>query len=493
MVDSELTTIAETTHQHRARSIVFVVVCVGVSMVVLDTTIVTVALPTMLNDLHINPAKMSWTMNAYLLAFGGLLLLSGRLGDMYGTRCLYAAGIAIFTIASLACGLAHGPEMLFVARAVQGAGSAIVTAVSLSLILTLFPEIPQRSSALAIYSLICAAGGGVGEIVGGLLTQRLNWRWIFLVNVPIGVVVYVCSITLLPRTDEHSNWQGRLDVRGALTVTLAITLLIYGLIGGGAVSECSRCRVGLLVAGLFFAVLFVRFESNASSPLISLTLFSSTNFGVANVVGAFWSTTMYSWFVLGALYLQNAVGYTPFEVGLAYLPGEVATAIMAVGFSGRILKRFGTRFTLCSGLWLSSAGLALLSRAPAQGLYWTDVLPSMTVLGIGAGIASPALLLSAANGLPDKEAGVASGIINTSIMLGGALGLALLVGISEHCTRDLRHSGVGLRAAVGMGYQVALLSGATGSAISAVLAAIWMQRVLAPESVPHKSGVTPAR
>jgi EmrB/QacA subfamily drug resistance transporter len=445
--------------------------CLGVLMIILDTTVVTAALPSILQDLRAPDSSLTWIMNAYVLTFGGFLLLSGRLADLYGRRRLFVIGLGLFTVASLICGLALDEVTLLLGRIAQGLGAAVVTAVSLSLLLTLFPEPEERARAMGIFGFITAGGGSVGEIFGGVLTRTLGWHWVFLVNLPIGVTILVLCLRFLP-PDTLPARRVRLDVTGATSITTALTALVYALDRGREGGWASTETLGLLgIAGLLL-VLFFKTELRASEPLIPLRLFRLSHFAAASGLGSLWAAGSLAWLVMTALYLQRVLGFNPLQVGLAFTPATVIMGAFSAGLSAKVVLRFGVRCPLWIGLTLAAAGLALLARTPSDGTYLADVLPAMILLGLGGGLASNALLLAAMNGVDADDTGIASGLINTAFMLGGALGLAVLAGVGETRTEGLRHSGAGAVAALNSGYHLAFFIGAILTATAAVYGAL---------------------
>ena len=394
------------------------VVCLGVLMVVLDMTIVNVALPSIRTDLGFSETTLVWVVNAYMLTCGGFLLLGGRLGDLFGHRRVFMIGIVVFTLASLACGLSGAQAPLVIARAVQGLGGAIVDAVALALLMQLFVEPGERAKAMGVYGFVCAGGGSIGVLLGGVLTDVYDWHWVFLVNLPIGVAVLGLSLALLPRMSAPVD-RTKLDVGGALTVTAALMLAVYAIVGGNEAGWASPRTLGLLgVAALLFAS-FVAIEARVAKPLMPLRLFRSTTLNAANVIGVLWSAAMFAWFFLSALYLQRVLGYSALHVGLAFLPSNIIMAACSLGLSARIVMRFGLRRPLVGGLLCAALGLALFARAPVDGGFAVDVLPGMLLLGLGAGIAFNPLLLAAMSDVGESESGLASGIVNTSFMMGG--------------------------------------------------------------------------
>src|SRR5437764_8289848 len=424
------------TMDRRKRWLAFIVLCFGVLMIVLDTTIVNVALPSIKEDLRFTETSLVWVVHAYMLTFGGFLLLGGRLGDLYGHRKLFLLGLTLFTLASLACGLSDSQALLVGARAVQGLGGAVVSAVALSLIMNLFTEPADRAKAMGVYGFVCAGGGSIGVLLGGILTSALSWHWIFLVNIPIGIAVYALCVSLLPNArGQIAN--ARLDVAGAVTVTTALRLAVY-----------------------------------VRSPLMPLGLFRLRNVATANVVGVLWAAAMFAWFFLSALYLQLVLGYSPLQVGLAFLPANLIMGAFSLGLSAKLVMRFGFRTPIAAGLLVAASGLALFARAPVDGSFLVDVLPSMILLAVGAGMAFNPVLLAAMSEVAPSESGLASGVVNTAFMMGGALGLAVLASLAGARTETLQAAGAAAPAALTGGYHAAFAVGAIFAAIAAALSAL---------------------
>ncbi|WP_241117361.1 MFS transporter, partial [Achromobacter xylosoxidans] len=415
--------------QGRQRWWALMVLCLGVLMIVLDTTIVNVALPSIREDLHFTETSLVWVVNAYMLTFGGFLLLGGRLGDLLGHRRMFLAGLVLFTVASLACGLARGQGLLIAARAAQGLGGAVVSAVSLSLIMNLFTEAGERARAMGVYGFVCAGGGSLGVLLGGLLTSKLSWHWIFLVNIPIGVAVYALCLRLLPAARGAAGG-GKLDVAGALTVTASLMLAVYAVVNGNEAGWTSAQSLGLLGAAALLMALFLAIEARVAEPLMPLALFRLRNVATANVVGVLWAAGMFAWFFVSALYMQLVLGYDAMQVGLAFLPANLIMAAFSLGLSAKLVMRFGIRGPLATGLLMAALGLALFARAPVDGHFAADVLPGMLLLGLGAGIAFNPMLLAAMSDVEPGQSGLASGVVNTAFMMGGALGLAVLASLA---------------------------------------------------------------
>jgi EmrB/QacA subfamily drug resistance transporter len=452
----------------RTRWLALYTLCLASLMIVLDATIVNVALPSIREDLGFSETSLAWVVNAYLLTYGGFLLLGGRLGDLYGHRRLFLAGITLFTLASLACGLSTTQGMLVAARTVQGLGGAVASAVSLSLMMTLFTEPTERAKAMGIFGFVAAGGGSIGVLLGGILTDLLNWHWIFLVNFPIGVLVVLLSLRLLPG-ERGPATSTRLDIAGAVTVTAALMLAVYAIVNGNQAGWTSVQTLGLLGAAAALLGLFLVIESRVPAPLVPLRLFKRRNISVSNAVGVLWAAAMFAWFFLSALYMQFVLGYSPLKVGLAFLPANVIMAAFSIGLSAKIVMRFGIRKPIAVGLSFAAVGMLLFVRAPVDGSFVTDVLPSMILLGIGAGMALNPVLLAAMGDVEPSEAGLASGLVNTSFMMGGALGLAVLASIAASRTHTLRLAGHGELSALTGGYHLAFVFGALFAALAAVL------------------------
>ena len=354
----------------RQRWLALYVLCAGVLMIVLDTTIVNVALPSIREDLRFTETSLVWVVNAYMLTFGGFLLLGGRLGDLFGHRRLFLLGITLFTLASLACGAAGSQPMLIGARAVQGIAGAIVSAVALSLIMDLFTAPADRAKAMGIYGFVCAAGGSVGVLLGGVLTSVLNWHWIFLVNLPIGIAVYGCCRALLPE-DRSTAAGGRLDIAGSATVTSALMLAVYAIVNGNGAGWTSVQTIGLLAVTSLLLALFLGIEAQVRAPLMPLGLFKLRNVATANAIGILWAAAMFAWFFIAALYLQRVLGYTAMQVGLAFLPANLIMAAFSVGLSAKVVMRFGTRLPLATGLlWRRPDSRCSRGRRQAGRLRW---------------------------------------------------------------------------------------------------------------------------
>jgi EmrB/QacA subfamily drug resistance transporter len=463
------------TLDNRGRWLALLVLCLGDLMIVLDVTIVGVALPSIQDDLGFSDEELAWVVNAYLITFGGFLLLGGRLGDLFGHQRLFLLGIALFTAASAACGLATSQELLVGARAVQGLGAAVVSAVALSLMMTLFTEPAERAKAMGIFGFVASGGGSIGVLLGGVLTDVLNWHWIFLVNVPVGILVVVLTMLLIPAARVPTAAQ-RLDIAGAVTVTLSLMIAVFAIVNGNEVGWLTARTLGLLAAAGALLAVFVAIEARVDSPLVPLRLFRLRNIAVSNVVGVLWAGSMFAWFFLSALYLQLVLGYSPLEVGLAFLPGNLVMGALSIGLSAKLVMRFGIRLPLAAGLSLAALGLLLFARAPVDGNFVVDVLPAMILLGLGAGMAFNPVLLAAMSDVEPTEAGLASGVVNTSFMMGGALGLAVLASLAASRTDSLLASGDSELAALTGGYHAAFLVGALFAVAAAAIGGLLLRQ-----------------
>jgi EmrB/QacA subfamily drug resistance transporter len=413
-----------------------------------------------------------------MLTFGGFLLLGGRLGDLYGRRRLFLIGLALFTLSSLACGLAQARLELIAGRALQGVGGAVVTAVSLSLIMTLFTEPTERARAMGVYSFIASAGGSIGELLGGLLTQVFGWHSIFLLNLPIGIGVYFATASLLPPEAAASGWR-RLDLAGAVTVTVALMLAVYAIVNANRLGWLSPTTLELLGVSLVLLALFLWIEARGSAPLMPLRMLLMRSIVVANLVSGLWSAGMFAWFVLSALYLQRVLGYDPFRVGLSFLPADLIIMAFSIGLSAQMVLKWGMRTPLGVGLIFTAAGLAWFARAPLHGRFMPDVLPAMVLIGIGAGMGFNPLLLLAMSGVDESDTGLASGLVNTSFMMGGAFGLALLASLADANTQRLAALGTGSLLALTQGYHIAFATSALLTLIASALVGVWVRAKVA--------------
>jgi EmrB/QacA subfamily drug resistance transporter len=458
----------------RARWLALVILCVGDLMIVVDTTVVNVALPSIRNSLGFSQTSLAWVVNAYMVTFGGFLLLAGRLGDLFGQRRLFLSGTAAFTVASLVCGVSTTQGMLIAARAVQGLSGALVSALAFSLIVLLFTEPSERTKAMGVFGFVMSGGGSIGVLAGGVLTDLVGWHWIFLVNLPIGVAVTVAGLRLLPAVQTGAERQP-LDSTGAVAITGAMVLAVYAIVNGNSAGWTSAQTLGLLAAAVATLGAFVAWESRVRAPLIPLGIFRHRNLSVANVVGILWAAAMFALFFISALYLQLVLGYSPLKVGLAFLPGNLIMMAFSLGLSAKLVMRFGFRAPLACGLVTASLALLWLARAPVHGSFAVDVLPSMVLIGVGGGLAFNPVLMAAMSDVEPQNSGLASGIANTAFMMGGALGLAVLASAATARTHQLAAAGHGPLAALTGGYHLAFALGALLALAAATVGAVFLR------------------
>ena len=451
-----------------SRWLALIVLCVGMLMIVLDATIVNVALPSIQDDLGFSQNSLAWVVNAYLIAFGGLLLLAGRLGDLIGRRRVFLIGLAVFTAASLLCAVAQSQGVLIGARFVQGVGGALTSAVILGMIVTMFPEPREQAKAIGVYSFVASAGGSIGLLAGGALTEAINWHWIFFVNLPIGVATALFAMRLV-EGDKGIGFKQGADVPGAVLITGALMLGVYTILEAGDQGWGSVQTLGLGGVSIALLAAFIARQARIPNPLMPLRLFRSRNVAGANAVQALFVGGMYGMFFLGALYLQRVLGYDALEVGLAFLPTTIVIGTLSLGFSERLNMRFGPRATLIPSLVLIGAALLLFARTPVDGTFLTDVFPSVLLLGAGAGLAFPSLMTLSMSGATPSDSGLASGLVNTTLQVGGAIGLAVVTTFATERTQGLLADGESTASALTSGFHVAYLIGAGLVAVALVI------------------------
>jgi EmrB/QacA subfamily drug resistance transporter len=455
----------------RNRWLALYVLCAGMLMIVLDVTVVNVALPSIQTDLGFSQAGLAWVVNAYLISFGGLLLLAGRIGDLVGHKRIFLAGLGVFTLASLICGLAQSQTVLVVARFVQGAGGAMTSAVILGMIVTMFPEPRDQAKAIGVYAFVASAGGSIGLLAGGVLTQAINWHWIFFINVPIGIATAVFALRLLG-DNRGIGLRNGADLPGAALIVGALMLGVYTIVVPAAKHGWgSSAALGLGGIAVALLALFVLRESRARTPLVPLRIFRSRDVAGANIIQALLVAGMFGMFFLGALYLQRVLHYDALEIGLAFLPTTLVMGALSLRYSERLIMRFGARRTLLPGMVLVAAGLLLFARVPVHGSYLRDILPVTLLLGLGVGSSFPALMTLAMSGAAPQDAGLASGLVNTSAQVGGALGLAVLATLSASRTNELLHAGKSASVALTAGYHLAFVVAAV-LVLAAIVAAL---------------------
>ena len=461
----------------RARWVALYVLCAGMLMIVLDVTIVNVALPSIQTDLGFSPSALAWVVNSYLIAFGGLLLLAGRLGDLFGRRRVFLVGLALFTGASMVCGLAQNEWTLVVARFVQGGGGALTSSVILGMIVTMFTDPREQVKAIGVFAFVASAGGAVGLLAGGVLTQSINWHWIFFVNVPIGAATALLTRRYVG-ADTGTGATDGVDVAGAVLVTVALMLGVYTIVKPAAEQGWSSgTTLGYAAASLVLLTAFVVREARARSPLMPLRIFRSRNVCGANLIQVFGAAGMFGTFFLGALYAQKVLGYDPLRVGLTFLPITIIMGTLSVRYADRLSARFGGKALAVAGMSMIGVGLALLAFTPTHGGYWVHIFPSMAVIGLGAGTCFPPLMGLAMSGATPEDAGLASGLINTTAQVGGALGLAVLATLSASRTTHLEATGHSTAAALTGGYHLGFWLAAGLVGVAVVVAATVLKAV----------------
>jgi EmrB/QacA subfamily drug resistance transporter len=471
------------------RWLALVVLCVGVLMIVLDVTVVNVALPSIQDDLGFSQSNLAWVVNAYLISFGGLLLLAGRLGDLVGRKRVFMIGLAVFTVASLVCGVAQSQGVLIGARFVQGIGGAMSSAVVLGMIVTMFPEPKEQAKAIGIYGFVASAGGSIGLLAGGVLTEGINYHWIFFINLPIAIGTALFAVRLIENDDGIGLGRGA-DVLGAVLVTGALMLGVYTIVKASEYGWGSLHTLGLGAVSLALIGAFVARQARAANPLMPLRIFRSRNVSGANVIQIVVVAGLFGMFFLGTLYLERVLGYDPLEIGFAFLPATIVMGVFSAGLSARVTMRFGARNTLIPALVLLVGGLLLFARAPVDGDYLADVLAPVILVGVGAGLAFPSLMQLAMSGATQADAGLASGLINTTAQVGGALGLAVLATLSTTRSENLLDEGRSTASALTSGYHLAFVIGAALVIVGVVLAVTMLrpEGVAAEEVAERQSG-----
>ena len=487
-----MTTDTAQTHADRNRWLALYVLCAGMLMIVLDATIVNVALPSIQDYLGFSQSNLAWVINAYMIPFGGLLLLAGRLGDLLGQRRMFLIGLTIFTLASLACSVATTEAMLIGSRFVQGVGGALSSAVILGMIVTMFPDRAEQAKAIGVYGFVASAGGSIGLLAGGVLTDAISWHWIFLINLPIGILVAFLARRLVAAGGGIGIHHGA-DYPGAALITAALMLGVYTILQVDHWGWGSSKTLGLGAVSLALGAGFIYRQARIENPLMPLRLFRSRNVSGANVVQALLVAGMFGMLFIGALYLQKVLGYDALEVGLAFLPASVVMGALSLGFSEKLIMRFGPKTTLVPGVSLVVAGLLLFARSPVDANYWVDVLPALLLVGVGVGTSFPSLMTLAMSGATPQDAGLASGVVNTSMQVGGAIGLAVLATLSTERTQNLVADGTAQAQALTSGYHLAYLIGAGLAAIAVAVAVVVLRNpepMEAPEAQPDREGAT---
>ncbi len=458
-------TIAETRRAQRrqlmpdSRWLSLLVLCTGFLMIVVDMTIVNVALPSIRRDLGFSQASLAWVVNAYLIAFGGLLLLGGRLGDLIGRKRVFLIGLTMFTAASLLCGLSFSQPMLITARFVQGIGGAVSSAVVLAMVVTMFPKPGERARAIAVLTFVASAGASIGLLAGGLITQAISWHWIFFVNLPIGAATALLAARLIHSDPGIGLGEGA-DVLGALLVTAALMLGVFTIVQSADYGMGSPRTFGLGAIAVLLLAAFLARQAIARNPIMPLRLFRSRNLSGANIIQALMTVGMFGFFFLGSLDFERVLHYGPLGIGLAFLPVAVGMAALSIGVSARLILRFGARTVLLAGQAMIALSLVLVALGPMRSDYVRDLFPLMVLLGVGAGLAFPSLAILAMSDATPRDSGLASGLLNTSAQVGGALGLAVLATLSTTRTGQLVAQGQSVAAALSGGYHLAWGAGA---------------------------------
>lgn len=483
----------ETHVNDRSRWAALYTLCAGVLMIVLDVTVVNVALPSMQTDLGFSNSSLAWVVNAYLIAFGGFLLLSGRLGDLAGRRNVFLGGVVLFTIASMLCGLSQSQEMLIVSRFIQGIGGAAASAVVLGMIITMFPEPREQAKAIGAYAFIASAGGAIGLMLGGVVTESINWHWIFFINVPIGLATMVLTSRYVERDTGIGYSQGA-DAVGAITITAALSLAVYTIVSPAAEKGWTSGET-LLLAAISAALIgvFIAWESRTAHPLMPLRIFKSRITVGANLVQVFGTVGMFGLFFMGALYVQGILGYTEMQTGFAFLPTCILMGLISVKYSEKIITRFGAQHCVVVGLAIVATGLVLFTQAPIDGNYLLHIFPVMVCLGVGAGVSFPALFGVAMTDATPEDAGIMSGLINTAGQIGGALGLAVLATLASSRTESQIADGVAANEALNSGYHVAYATAAGCIILGVVLALTMLKpRSNTAAATAHNDDAVPA-
>ena len=465
----------------RNRWLALYVLCAGVLMIVIDATIVNVALPSIQQDLGFSQSNLAWVVNAYLIAFGGLLLLAGRIGDLIGQRRIFLIGLAVFTAASLLCAVAQTQAMLIGARFVQGVGGALASAVILGMIVTMFPEPKEQAKAIGVYGAVASAGGSLGLLAGGALTEAINWHWIFFINVPIGIATALLAIRLVEPRDGLGLKAGA-DIPGAVLLTGGLMLGVYTILEVESQGWGSLQTLGLGAVALALIAAFVARQARIPNPLMPLRLFRSREVAGANLIQALLVMGMFGMFFLGALYMQQILGYDALGVGLAFLPATLVMGAMSLRFSGPLILRFGPRAPLIGALVSIGVALLLFSRTPVDGSYVLDIAPAMVLFGLGAGLGFPSLMGLAMSGATPQDSGLASGLVNTSVQVGGAVGLAILATLATEHTDGLLADGEPTATALNAGFHLAYLIGAGLVGVAIVLALTVLRPPRGPET-----------
>ncbi len=464
----------------RRKWLALVVVCLGQLMMVVDMTIVNVALPSIQRDLRFSQADLTWVVNAYLIAYGSFLLLAGRLGDIVGRKRVFLSGLSLFTAASILCGFADSSVLLIAARFVQGLGGAVATSVILALIVTDFPRVDERVKAMSAYMFVVTSGGSLGLLAGGALVQSIDWHWIFFINVPIGAVALFLGVRLL---DESAGIRGRLDVAGSVLITSALMIAVYAIVTSAEHGWGSPHTLGFGAVAAALLAGFVAVESRVANPIFPLRVLRLRTLMGASVVRGFLVTGMFTSWVLGSLYLEHVLGYDAWQTGLAFLPMTLTVGALSTGPTARLMRRLGPERTLLLGLSTTIVALLWLTRAGTGADYLLDLFIPYILMGVGMGTAMLPLLTIAMSGVPEADAGLASGIVNVSMQIAGALGLAVLGTVATDRSRALTDAGESAAQALTTGYHLAFSIAAACVAAGIAVALVVLRTSPQPEPV----------
>jgi EmrB/QacA subfamily drug resistance transporter len=472
----------------RRRWIVLVILCVGQLMIVLDATVVNVALPTIQRELHFSQASLAWVVNAYLITFGGFLLLAGRLGDLIGRRRVLLAGLGAFVVSSMLCGLAPRAGVLVGARFLQGASAAMIAAMVLGIISPMFPEPRERTRALSVFAFVAIGGASLGLVLGGVITYLLTWHWIFFINVPVGVAALLLGKRLIPQHDGIGIRAGA-DILGAVLVTGAPMLAVYGLVNAASKGWASAPTVGPLVGALALAGLFVAVEARVKTPIVPLRIFRHRNLTSATIVRTLFPMGGFAFNFLAALYFQHLLGFTPLVIGLAFLPSSAITGFFSLAVTPWLLGRCGPKVLVVSGLALITAGLLAFAPVPTHADFAINILPTMLLTGVGFGLMFMPSVSIAMSDVAPQEAGLASGLTNVAVQIGAAIGVAAIATLSTARTKHLLAEHQSVAISLAGGYRAGLLA-AAGCTTASLLAAIFLLQPRQPATRPVEASVS---
>ena len=472
----------------RRRWIALIVVCLAMLMNALDSSIVNVALPSIQRDLHFSQANLTWVVDAYLIAFGSFLLLAGRLGDLLGRKKVFLSGVALFTLSSLICSIAQNQATLITARFFQGMGGAISTSVIVAIIVTEFSGAAERAKAMSAYMFVAVGGGSIGLLVGGLLTQAVNWHWIFVINVPIGVTTLVLG-SMLIKENEGLGVRAGLDIKGSLLMTVSLIVGIYAIVTASTYGWLTAHTLGFAAASIVLMVGFFLLESRIEKPIMPMRILKLRSLTTSSIVRGLSFTAMYAVFFFGALYLERVMGYDPLRTGIAFLPLTLAMAIMSLGVTSRLLARFGPMKLLIPGMIAVIVGLLVLARADTHAVYAASILPAFLLLGVGMSVSAVPLLTIAMADVPRSDAGVASGVVNVSMWLASSAGLAVFGTLAASRTTSLLRGGSSNAEALVGGYHETFFIGAILAAL-ALLVTVLVLRGSARGAAPAPTGAS---